>query len=157
MKKWYLIQTKPQQESIATENLSNQGFEVFFPKAIIKNKTVSLFPRYLFIRLDDKTQNWTPIRSTKGVSNFVRFGLSFAKVPDQIISMIRIQQQQTIEKMIDICSHQKGDYLEIQTGAFKGQQAIFQNYSAQDRVVVLLKLIGQQQEIELMEKEVVAI
>ena len=157
MKKWYLIQTKPQQESIATENLSNQGFEVFFPKAIIKNKTVSLFPRYLFIRLDDKTQNWTPIRSTKGVSNFVRFGLSFAKVPDQIINMIRIQQQQTIEKMIDICSHQKGDYLEIQTGAFKGQQAIFQNYSAQDRVVVLLKLIGQQQEIELMEKEVVAI
>lgn len=157
MKKWYLIQTKPQQESIATKNLSNQGFEVFFPKAIIKNKTVSLFPRYLFIRLDDKNQNWTPIRSTKGVSNFVRFGLSFAKVPDQIISMIRIQQQQTIEKMIDICSHQKGDYLEIQTGAFKGQQAIFQNYSAQDRVVVLLKLIGQQQEIELMEKEVVAI
>ena len=157
MKKWYLIQTKPQQESIATENLSNQGFEVFFPKAIIKNKTVSLFPRYLFIRLDDKNQNWTPIRSTKGVSNFVRFGLSFAKVPDQIISMIRIQQQQTIEKMIDICSHQKGDYLEIQTGAFKGQQAIFQNYSAQDRVVVLLKLIRQQQEIELMEKEVVAI
>ena len=157
MKKWYLIQTKPQQESIATENLSNQGFEVFFPKAIIKNKTVSLFPRYLFIRLDDKTQNWTPISSTKGVSNFVRFGLSFAKVPDQIINMIRIQQQQTIEKMIDICSHQKGDYLEIQTGAFKGQQAIFQNYSAQDRVVVLLKLIGQQQEIELMEKEVVAI
>ena len=157
MKKWYLIQTKPQQESIATKNLSNQGFEVFFPKAIIKNKTVSLFPRYLFIRLDDKNQNWTPIRSTKGISNFVRFGLSFAKVPDQIISMIRIQQQQTIEKMIDICSHQKGDYLEIQTGAFKGQQAIFQNYSAQDRVVVLLKLIGQQQEIELMEKEVVAI
>ena len=157
MKKWYLIQTKPQQESIATKNLSSQGFEVFFPKAIIKNKTVSLFPKYLFIRLDDKNQNWTPIRSTKGVSNFVRFGLSFAKVPDQIISMIRIQQQQTIEKMIDICSHQKGDYLEIQTGAFKGQQAIFQNYSAQDRVVVLLKLIGQQQEIELMEKEVVAI
>ena len=157
MKKWYLIQTKPQQESIATENLSNQGFEVFFPKAIIKNKTVSLFPRYLFIRLDDKTQNWTPIRSTRGVANFVRFGLSFAVVPNQIIRMIKIQQQQTIEKMIDICSHQKGDSVEIQSGAFKGQQAIFQNYNSNDRVTVLLKLIGQHQEIKLMEKEVVAI
>jgi len=157
MKKWYLIQTKPQQESIATENLSNQGFEVFFPKAVIKNKTVSLFPRYLFIRLDDKTQNWTPIRSTRGVANFVRFGLSFAVVPNQIIRMIKIQQQQTIEKMIDICSHQKGDSVEIQSGAFKGQQAIFQNYNSNDRVTVLLKLIGQHQEIKLMEKEVVAI
>ena len=145
MKKWYLIQTKPTQEVIATQNLSNQGFNVFHPKAIIKNKTVSLFPRYLFIELDDKTQNWTPIRSTRGVANFVRFGLSFAVVPNQIIRMIKIQQQQTIEKMIDICSHQKGDSVEIKSGVFKGQQAIFQNYSSSDRVTVLLKLIGQHQ------------
>ena len=157
MKNWYLIQTKPQQESTAVQNLSNQGFNVFYPKAIIKNKTVSLFPRYLFIELDDKTQNWTPIRSTKGVSNFVRFGLSFAKVPNQIINLIKIQQQQTIEKMINICSHHKGDHLEIQTGVFKGQQVIFQNYSSSERIIVLLKLIGQQQKIELLEKEVIAV
>ena len=154
MKKWYLIQTKPQQEAIATQNLSNQGFNVFHPKAIIKNKTVSLFPRYLFIELDDKHQNWTPIRSTKGVANFVRFGLSFARVSNQIISMIKIQQQQTIEKLFNIYSH---DSVEIQSGAFKGQQAIFQNYNSNDRVTVLLKLIGQHQETKLMEKEVVAI
>lgn len=157
MKKWYLIQTKPKQEAIATQNLSNQGFNVFHPKAIIKNKTVSLFPRYLFIELDDKNQNWTPIRSTKGVANFVRFGLKFAIVPNQIIKMIKIQQQQTIEKMIDICSHQKGDSVEIQTGVFKGQQAIFQNYNSDDRVIVLLKLVGQHQKVEFLEKEVVAI
>ena len=157
MKNWYLIKTKPQQEAIATQNLTNQNFNVFFPKAVINNKTTPLFPSYLFIELDDKTQNWTPIRSTKGVSNFVRFGLSFAKVPNQIINLIKTQQQQTIEKMINICSHHKGDYLEIQTGAFKGQQAIFQNYNSSDRVTVLLKLIGQQQAITLDQREVIAV
>jgi len=157
MKNYYLIKTKPQQESIATQNLSNQGFNVFCPKAVIKNKTTPLFPGYLFIELDDKAQNWAPIRSTRGVANFVRFGLSFAKVPNQIINLIKIQQQQTIEKLINIYSHQKGDNIEIQTGAFKGQQAIFQNYNSRDRVIVLLKLIGQQQEVELLEKEVVAV
>ncbi len=157
MKNWYLIQTKPKQETIAVQNLSNQGFNTFYPKAPINNKITPLFPRYLFIELDDKTQNWTPIRSTKGVANFVRFGLSFAKVPNKIINMIKIQQQQTIEKLINICSHQKGDLIEIQSGAFKGQQAIFKNYNANDRVIVLLKLIGQQQEVELLEKEVVAV
>ena len=157
MKNWYLIKTKPQQEAIATQNLTNQNFNVFFPKAVIKNKTTPLFPSYLFIKLDDKTQNWTPIRSTKGVSNFVRFGLSFAKVPNQIINLIKTQQQQTIEKMINICSHHKGDYLEIQTGVFKGQQAIFQNYNSSDRVTVLLKLIGQQQAITLDQREVIAV
>lgn len=157
MKKWYLIKTKPQQEAIATLNLTNQGFEVFFSKAIIKNKTQALFPGYLFIQLDDKNQNWIPIRSTQGVANFVRFGLSFAIVPNNIIRLIKIQQQQTIEKLINIYSHQKGDSIEIQSGAFKGQKAIFQNYNSRDRVIVLLKLIGQQQEVELPEKEVVAV
>jgi transcriptional antiterminator RfaH len=157
MKNWYLIKTKPQQEVIATQNLTNQNFEIFFPKAVIKNKTTPLFPSYLFVKLDDKTQNWMPIRSTKGVSNFVRFGLSFAKVPNQIINLIKTQQQQTIEKMINICSHHKGDYLEIQTGVFKGQQAIFQNYNSSDRVTVLLKLIGQQQAITLDQREVIAV
>jgi transcriptional antiterminator RfaH len=157
MKNWYLIKTKPQQEAIATQNLTNQDFNVFFPKAVINNKTTPLFPSYLFIQLDDKTQNWTPIRSTKGVSNFVRFGLSFAKVPNQIINLIKTQQQQTIEKMINICSHHKGDYLEIQTGTFKGQQAIFQNYNSSDRVTVLLKLIGQQQAITLDQREGIAV
>ena len=157
MRNWYLIKTKPQQEAIATQNLTNQDFNVFFPKAVINNKTTPLFPSYLFIELDDKIQNWTPIRSTKGVSNFVRFGLSFAKVPNQIINLIKTQQQQTIEKMINICSHHKGDYLEIQTGVFKGQQAIFQNYNSSDRVTVLLKLIGQQQAITLDQREVIAV
>jgi len=157
MKNWYLIKTKSQQEAIATQNLTNQNFDVFFPKAVIKNKTTPLFPSYLFIQLDDKTQNWTPIRSTRGVSNFVRFGLSFAKVPNQIINLIKAQQQQTIEIMIDICSHHKGDYLEIQSGVFKGQQAIFQNYNSNDRVTVLLKLIGQQQAITLDQREVIAV
>ena len=152
MKNWYLIKTKPQQEVIATQNLTNQDFDVFFPKAVINNKTTPLF-----IELDDKIQNWTPIHSTKGVSNFVRFGLSFAKVPNQIINLIKTQQQQTIEKMINICSHHKGDYLEIQTGVFKGQQAIFQNYNSSDRVTVLLKLIGQQQAITLDQREVIAV
>jgi transcriptional antiterminator RfaH len=157
MKNWYLIKTKPQQEAIATQNLTNQDFDVFFPKAVIKNKTTPLFPSYLFIELDDKIQNWAPIRSTKGVSNFVRFGLSFAKVPNQIINLIKAQQQQTIEKMINIYSHHKGDYLEIQSGVFKGQQAIFQNYNSNDRITVLLKLIGQQQVITLDQREVIAV
>jgi transcriptional antiterminator RfaH len=157
MKNFYLIKTKPHQEVIATQNLTKQGFNVFFPKAVIKNKITSLFPGYLFIELDDKTQNWTLVRSTRGVSDFVRFGLSFAKVPNQIINLIRVQQQQTIEKMINICSHHKGDHLEIKTGSFKGQQAIFQNYNSSHRVTVLLELIGQQQAVTFDQKEVVAV
>ena len=120
----------------------------FTPKQSLIIKLFHYFHDIYSSSLMIKNQNWTPIRSTKGISNFVRFGLSFAIVPNKIISMIKIQQQQTIEKLFNICSHQKGDSVEIQSAAFKGQQAIFQNYNSNDRVTVLLKL---------MEKEVVAI
>jgi len=59
--------------------------------------------------------------------------------------------------MIDICSHQQGDLVEIQSGAFKGQKAIFQNYSASDRVVILLSILGQESIFEVNEQQVVAI
>ena len=85
MKKWYLIKTKPRQEKKAKQNLANQGYEVFCPIAKLNNKLVVLFPGYLFIQLNDKTQNWSPINSTKGVSYFVKFGLNFAKVPNSVI------------------------------------------------------------------------
>ncbi len=50
-----------------------------------------LFPRYLFIRLGQghADQSWDPIRSTKGVSQLVRFGVSPAKVHDDLIDQLR--------------------------------------------------------------------
>ena len=82
MKKWYLIKTKPRQERIAIANLENQNYNVYCPLAKINNKIVVLFPGYIFINLDENEENWSPIRSTKGVLNFVKFGLNFAKISD---------------------------------------------------------------------------
>ena len=88
MKKWYLIRTKARQEQIAINNLHNQDYIVYCPRALINKKNVVLFPGYLFILLDENLQNWSPIKSTRGVKNFVRFGLAFAHIPDMVIDFI---------------------------------------------------------------------
>ena len=157
MKNWYLIQSKPRQEDTAVQNLENQRYTVFHPKANIKGKKVSLFPRYLFVQLDNKSQNWSPIRSTTGVLNFVRFGLEFAKVPDEVVNMIKNQQQQTIDKLIDLSKFHKNDKVEILSGPFKGQKAIFSSYNADERVIVLLKILNNQQKLAFDSKQLVAI
>ena len=154
MKNWYLIQTKPKQEEVASSHLSNQGFEIYCPKTQIKNKIVALFPRYIFIQLDDKNQNWSPIRSTKGVANFVRFGIKFAKVPDDIIMAIKLQEDDTVEKLIDLSKFHQGDSVQIQEGALKGQQAIFSHYDGQMRAIILLKILHQEQQLTLKESEI---
>jgi transcriptional antiterminator RfaH len=82
MDRWRLICKKPRQEALANISLQNQHYESFLPldtvgkisrdkKVLIKEP---MFPRYLFIRLkDDGQQNWSPIRSTRGVSHLVSF------------------------------------------------------------------------------------
>lgn len=154
MKNWYLIQTKPKQEKLASQNLISQNFEIYYPKTQIKNKVVALFPRYIFIHLDGKNQNWSPIRSTKGVANFVRFGVKFAKVPTAIIDSIKRQEDSTIEKLIDLSKFHKGNAIQIQEGALKGQNAIFSHYDGQMRAIVLLKILHQEQKITLKESEI---
>ena len=149
MKSYYLIRTKPRQEKIAYQNLVNQNYDPYMPMALIKGKTTPLFPGYLFVYIDDKNQNWAPIRSTVGVLNFIKFGKEFAKVPDTIISLIQNQEQQIIDKLIDINSFHSGDLLEVNDGPFKGQQVIFQQYKPNERVIVLLNLINKTHKVEM--------
>ena len=154
MKKWYLIKTKSRQENTALINLENQAYTTYCPIVLINNKRIALFPGYIFIYLDKETENWSPIRSTKGVSNFVRFGLSFAQVSDSVVEFIKINQNITTEKMKDLNNFKKGDKVQISDGAFKNCIAIFKSYKSDERIILLMNLFGQQQAITIKQKSV---
>ena len=152
MKHWYLVKTKSKQEDIAILNLENQNFHVYCPYALIRNKNEVLFPGYIFIQLDKDTQNWSPIRSTKGVLYFVRFGLSYAKIPDNIIEFIKTNQLNTAEKLKNINKFKSGDKVQITDGVFKNCIAIFKLYKPDERVILLMHLLGQQQKLTIKQE-----
>ena len=157
MKNWYLIKTKSRQEKIAKQNLKYQGYEAFCPIAKINNQLVVLFPGYLFTQLNDKTQNWSPINSTKGVSYFVKFGLNFAKVPTSVIEFIKTNQNITTEKLKNLNKFKTGDKVQISDGAFKNWVAIFKCYKSDERVILLMNLLGREQSLNIKEKSVTAL
>ena len=82
--RWYLIHTKPTREVAAEVNLQRQGYQVYYPRLLRPtlvngrwiDRVASLFPRYLFLRLAVGRQAMGPVRSTVGVANIVRFGLT---------------------------------------------------------------------------------
>jgi|TARA_B110000259_G_scaffold107236_1_gene122958 transcriptional antiterminator RfaH len=152
MKHWYLVKTKSKQEDIAILNLENQNFHVYCPYALIRNKNEVLFPGYIFIQLDKDTQNWSPIRSTKGVLYFVRFGLSYAKIPDNIIEFIKTNQLNTAEKLKNINKFKSGDKVQITDGVFKNCIAIFKSYKSDERVILLMNILGQQQKLTIKQE-----
>jgi len=141
MKNWYLVKTKPRQENVAIKNLENQEYTTYCPIVTINNKQVVLFPGYIFIHLDKKTENWSPIRSTKGVVNFVRFGLYFAQVPDNVIEFIKANQL----------------IVQITDGVFKNCVAIFKSFKSDERVILLMNILGQQQAINIKQESLIGL
>jgi transcriptional antiterminator RfaH len=146
MEAWYLIYSKPQQERVARENLERQRFRSYLP--LIRNRRrrqgryVSviepMFPRYLFVNLDNETDNWGPIRSTIGVANLVRFGMRAASVPNSLIEMMRDREQGGVQ-LLDLPEYKAGDRVRIVEGVMAGYEAIFQATTGKERVLLLLK------------------
>jgi transcriptional antiterminator RfaH len=157
MKKWYLIKTKPKQEKVAIINLENQNYLVYCPLTKVHNKNVFLFTGYLFIQLDDKVQDWSPIRSTRGVSNFVRFGLSYAIISNTIIDFIKTNEHVTTEKLKCLSDFHPGDRVQITEGVFKNCIAIFNSFKSEERVILLMNLMGQQQKLYIEKKSLVGL
>lgn len=145
---WYVVQTKAHKESAAVENLQRQGYVVYWPKIIkaaYRNKRwtkvlESLFPRYLFIKLEEGVDNFAPIRSTIGVQKMLEFGHQPAVVSQQIIN--GIQEQATKEHASNHPNWKPGDDIEIIQGPFAGLRGIFEAKSGDERVILLLQLLG---------------
>ena len=161
MKLWYAAMCKPQQDERAELNLAVQGFEVLRPLARLRKRrqgrasivVESLFPRYLFVHLDDEGENWAPIRSTRGLAGLVRFGGRAAAVPGPIINDIRCRMQGA-ECCVDLTMQNRrtrGDGVMIVDGPFSGQEGIFHAAKGEDRVILLLNIMQQTQRITLPE------
>ncbi|WP_275099262.1 transcription/translation regulatory transformer protein RfaH [Sedimenticola hydrogenitrophicus] len=150
---WHLIHTKPRQERTACEQLERQGYMTYLPligqPSHPQNTITPLFPRYLFIRLTAGLDDWTPIRSTRGVSSLVRVGMNPAKISDQLIDAIRKRADADGLHRLPLKNFCKGDRVRLVSGPFADYEAIFSEQRAENRAIILLNLIGKMNRIEV--------
>lgn len=147
---WYLVYCKPRQESVARENLLRQGYETYLPvmRDVRRRKgrrvtlIAPMFPRYLFIHLNRQTDNWAPVRSTLGVVSIVRFGRMAARVPDELVKLLRSREDQQGIQILPVEEYKPGSRVRITQGGFAGYEGIFQAATGRDRVTVLLNVLG---------------
>jgi transcriptional antiterminator RfaH len=147
---WYLVHTKPRQEKCALGNLERQGYRCYLPilpseKLRRGRLTVSeepLFPRYLFIRLGrgESAKSWAPIRSTKGVSRLVSFGIEPAKVDDDLVGFLRAREasiQTEPERLF-----KPGERVRLTESPFAGIEGVYQMADGERRVMVLIEILS---------------
>ena len=153
MTDWVVAYCHANAEARAGEHLRRQGYEVYLPRYkktrrhARKVETVirPLFPRYIFIGLDQGTTPWRPIRSTVGVSHLITAGERPLVAPDWIVDQLRAGEDDAgLYSQTDENSFNKGDAVEIIDGPFFERQGVFDGLNDNQRVAVLLDIMGRQ-------------
>ena len=162
MKHWYLVQTRARQEFVARENLGRQQYEIFLPTLTQNRRTGGkwqgsvqpFFPGYLFVHLDTETENSSSIRSTRGVLRLVRFGLEPQPVPGWIVEEIQQRVEQINTFQSSRLPLKRGDRVRIMQGTFRGIEAIFDADTGNQRVSLLLHLLGKAHRVSLKQDDI---
>lgn len=148
--RWYVVKTKVRQEAVAEEHLGRQGYSAWLPQIRVEHRSRGswrqrlepLFPGYLFVCLESGVHNFSPIRSTRGVANLVSFATRPGAMPDGAVE--RLQQLYGDEPPA-ATPLREGEAVRVARGAFSGWEGVFSATEADERVIIMLEILGQQQ------------
>ena len=160
MRRWYLIQTKPNSHRIAEKNLARQGCTVFLPLVEhtrregnrFRTKFPPLFPGYLFAGLSEGAPSWRSINATQGVSRGVSLDGQYRPVPETLILGLKSRcDADGVFRAQNALS--AGDQVQIQKGPFASFLAEVESLAPDRRVWVLIDLLGQKSRISQHEDD----
>lgn len=161
---WYVVHTKARQEQPACENLVRQGYVVYLPRIKVMKRIRGLqrvvmeplFSRYIFLQSASSAQSLAPVRSSFGVANVVRFGQEPAQMSEQTLQNIRkFETQCNGLRDADISPLQPGERVHVADGPLSGLAGLISSVS-QQRIVVLLQLLGQETRVSLSRHQLTA-
>ena len=145
LQRWYVVKTKPRAEREAAAQLLRQKYRVVLPELIQPRKRwEALFPSYLFVQTCDETQSIAPIGSTLGVSQLVRFGTVLATVSHAVVEQaVQVAASLSAREEAVVHGLTAGTPVRLVEGPLKGLEGLV-TASAQDRVFVLLEIMGRE-------------
>jgi len=151
MKKWYAINTKPHSEFKVINYLNYNSVETFMPKIFLnrshagkKDKVIKpLFPSYLFASIDINNSSFRKINNTFGVKSILGYGKEPAEVSNTVIdSLMEITDAEGLVKNINKSYYNIGQEIKINDGPFMGFVGKFCGMKDDQRVIILLNILG---------------
>ncbi|MBZ0148931.1 MAG: transcriptional activator RfaH [Pseudorhodoplanes sp.] len=150
-KHWFVVQTQPHAEVKAAAHLSRQGFTTYLPRYLKRRRharrteTVAapLFPRYIFVDIDMAVQRWRSIHSTVGVSRLVCQGKRTAQIASAIIEQLRLREDESgIIRLEQRPRFKPGETIRVLDGVFTSLLGLYEGVLDNERVTILLDLLG---------------
>jgi transcriptional antiterminator RfaH len=109
----------------------------------------------MFVRLEEGIDDFSRLRSTKGCVDLVKFGGKASYVPIEFIELI--QGQANKDCIIDFAVLDKvevGGSVRVADGPFAGLFGKIASHKSNERVIVLLHVLGGERGVELSRDQV---
>ena len=160
---WFVVQTQPHAEEKARQHLCNQNIDCYLPRyrrmvrhARRQKMTLRpLFPGYLFVRLDPEECRWRSINGTVGVRRILTDGDMPLPINDRVIAEIRSREDENGAVKLRP-SFARGQSIRLLQGPLAEVEGLFDEVRDQNRVYLLITLLGRQVRIQAPAELVVA-
>lgn len=153
-RRWYVVQSEPRQDRIATAGLIGRGFAAYAPlvardirqgRGRTREVIRAMFPGYVFVHLSLATDRWQRIFSTAGVRGMLMAGDRPAIVPDDKLDLVRtVEKDEEQYRQSRIGGHDftVGQQVKIVEGPFCGFVAAITDLDDAGRIGALLSIFG---------------
>jgi transcriptional antiterminator RfaH len=147
---WYIVRTHARAEVKAAVNLERQGFATYLPRYLKRRRharrveivPAPLFPRYLFVAIDVATQRWRSIQSTFGVAQLVCNGEDPSAVSAAVVDELRRREDEQGFVQLARRGFAHGEKVRVVEGVFSACLGLFEGMTDNERVTILLDLLG---------------
>lgn len=155
---WTVAGTRSASSGEAIRNISAQGFQYYHPKFRDRphrgaRKILPLFPRYIFVRIDPRRDNWRALCSTRDVSRLFMFGDEPARVPDREIEYIMGLENEhgyVEHELVSAPRFEPGQVVVGMRGLFEDKIGKYQGVGSNShRVRVLFEILGRSTTFEV--------
>ena len=161
MGSWYFIQFKRNSHRIAERNLNQQGFKTFLPLQDFTTRrgsefltsTKPLFPGYMFVSIKLDEAPWHKINSTLGVSRLICQDGAPKRVPTEVVTGL-ISRCDSFGRLLPPTTLQRGDSVEIESGALANFIATVETIDSDRRIWVLLDIMGQITRVQVASEQI---
>lgn len=145
--RWYAAHTRPMAEYAVAHGLERAGYEVFFPRVRTPyprpgRGDAPLFPGYLFVRYDGDSPGLLSIGGASQGFRLVAFGGAVAPVPDQVVFHLQERLDSLNASGGLWRTFQPGEKVRVRLGPTDTLAEVVAQASPQERVQVLLQLLG---------------
>lgn len=148
-KRWFVIRTKPRQESVCLEELSKKGFETLCPLRVEyrfrrrRKEAVPLFPGYVFCQMRFP-EDYHGVRWARGVLHLVQFGEAPPPAVDEEVVRFFVESMDEDGVVQTGPEIMEGDRVQFLTESMRGLVGtVLRIDSAEKRVHVLMDLLYQ--------------